>query len=273
MFSCQNCGKEFKDNCDLERHKNRKYPCNRVIAKIKSDNNDNIYECEYCNKTYSSTSVLYRHQRDNCKKKQNIPSAKEFKKLKKDFENLKKELDTIKVAKQNNIGNEINGANGTIFNGDNNTQINNTITIVPFGKEDLSHLTTKDWIKVFKNNYKAMEALTKLTHFDEDKPENHNIYISGQKSKYAMVHNGKDWVLKDRNDTVGDLYGDKAYIIFNKIDELSDEIPFAIMDKFNKIREDYDNDKIEKTMVKSLDTLLLNNRKIPIETKKQNRIK
>ena len=278
-FICEKCNKQLKDKYSLDRHYNRKYPCDQ----LPNIDVDNECICPFCNKKYSSRSTLNRHLKDNCKKidkkvdetctvsvlKKKIKKLEkgQYELLKKNKE-LEKKINTDKVIETIADSQVVKGNYNNNCNNTTNNTTNNIFNIVAFGKEDLSHLSKKDWIKIFKNNYKAMEALTKLTHFDEDKPENHNIYIAGQKSKYAMVHNGKDWELKDRNDTVGDLYGDKAYIIFNKIDELSDELPVAIVDKFNKIREDYDNDKIEKTMVKSLDTLLLNNRKIAIATTK-----
>lgn len=145
---------------------------------------------------------------------------------------------------------------------------NQQFNVVAFGKEDISYLTNQDWIKILNKKYKSFEDLTIKTHFNKDKPEHQNIYISNLKSKYIMVHNGNDWIVKDRNITIEELYDDKSYIIFNKVSELNESLPIQIIDKFNKIHTDYDKDKIRKALIKDLNLELYNQRKIPIMTHK-----
>ena len=116
--------------------------------------------------------------------------------------------------------------------------------------------------------YKSIEELIIKTHFDKEKPENQNIYISNLKSKYIMVHNGDDWIVKNRNDIVDDLYDDKAYIIFCKVDDIKDDLPFRIVYKFDKIRTDFDEKKIRDALLKDINLLLYNKRKIPIMSHK-----
>lgn len=103
----------------------------------------------------------------------------------------------------------VNTGTGTVNNID--ASVNNHFKIVAFGKEDISHITEREWIKLLNRNYKSIEELALKTHFDKKRPENQNVYISNMRSKYIMVHDGKQWNIKDRKDTVDDLYDEKAY--------------------------------------------------------------
>ena len=281
IYKCTKCNKNFKQKSHYISHINRKFPCNQkviydtldCISDVVSENSiGEIAKCNFCEKMYSSISVLYRHQRDNCKiiKQDNEEKEKLFQYLVEQVESLKtvreenKRL-THKIKEQNRIIRNTQN----IYNNINNSTINNTtnnIKIVAFGKEDISHLTNRDWIKILNRNYKSIEDLTLKTHFDKTKPENQNIYISNLRSKYIMVHDGCDWVVKDRNNTVEELYDEKAYIIFNKVEELTGRIPIKIVDKFNKIKTGYDEDEIRKVLLKDLDMVLYNQRRIPIVT-------
>ncbi len=282
---CITCYKEFKDNYNLQRHKNRRNPCTQITQFVTHNHvNDIIYssdiesdtcnerKCGYCGKIFSRKWSLYRHINSFCKEKRNDDNNKEkimtelireleektckLKKIKKEYKNFKKTVKTINNQTLNN--NSHNTTNNTI----------NNIKIVGFGKEDITHISDREWIKILKRNYKSIEDLTLKTHFDKNRPENHNIYISNLHSKYIMVHDSKNWNIKNRKDTVDDLYDEKAYIIFNKLEELTNDLPISIVDKFNEIKIGYDTEEIRKVLIKDLDMTLYNQRRIPIFTHK-----
>ena len=43
---------------------------------------------------------------------------------------------------------------------------------------------------IFHKGFKSVENLTKSLHFDKNRPENHNIYISNIKDNYVMMYDG-----------------------------------------------------------------------------------
>jgi hypothetical protein len=145
----------------------------------------------------------------------------------------------------------------------------NNIKIVAFGKEDLEYITKGEWLKLLKHNYKSIEELTKMIHFNQNKPEHHNIYINNLRSKYIMMHDGNDWIVKDRKTVVDDLYDEKAYIIFNKVDDLKGNLPLRIESKFEEIKDKYDEKKIREVLIRDLDLTLYNQRRIPIMTRRK----
>ena len=55
------------------------------------------------------------------------------------------------------------------------------------------------WI-LFYNFLKLVHimVLIEKVHFDVNKPQNHNIYISNLKNKYIMIYDGNKWECKDR---------------------------------------------------------------------------
>ncbi len=291
---CGTCLKEFNNNFFLNRHANRKIPCTLAMpnhAKTmpkhskampnNADNSDDVckseqakHKCNYCNKSFTQSGSLNRHLNDNrckIKKEQDIEKEVLFDKLVKELEENNKRIQKLEetVQQQSKIIKKSSKTNNGII-GNNNTinNIDNSVKIVAFGKEDISHLTNKDWLKILNRNYKSIEDLTLITHFDKNRPENQNIYISNLRSKYIMVHDGSNWVVKDRNNTVGELYDEKAYIIFNKVEELTDKLPLKIVDKFDMIKTGYDEDEIRKALLKDLDMTLYNQRRIPIMTHK-----
>ena len=123
---CKNCYKKFRDNYGLERHKQKLKPC----VKPETDDDEIDVKCKYCKKIYTSISVLYRHQRDNCivfkqlkidqtynfekttKIKKKIVDKvtkkinKQLRKLKKENEELKKENEEL--SKENKKIKKIN---------------------------------------------------------------------------------------------------------------------------------------------------------------------
>ncbi len=258
-YICPSCNKIFDQKSHYTRHINRKTPCTELAQVIEVPNSKS---CNFCKAEFKQLSSLNRHIRENrCKVKKDIDEDKEriFSQLVKQVNELKKDNDNLKSIINNNIN------NGTINHG---TINNNNIKIVAFGKEDISHISDTEWLRILNRSYKSIEDLALITHFDNNRPENHNIYISNIRSKYIMVHDGKKWNVKDRKDTVDDLYDEKAYIIFNKVDELTRKLPIKIVDKFNKIKTGYDEDKIRKALIKDLDMALYNQRHIPIYTHK-----
>jgi len=61
MFECKLCGYYTERSTDLERHNKTK----RHIAKLLEHQN-NIFNCSYCDKSFTAKTNMYRHQKYNC---------------------------------------------------------------------------------------------------------------------------------------------------------------------------------------------------------------
>jgi len=53
----------------------------------------------------------------------------------------------------------------------------------------------------------SIPLMIEKIHF-KDVPENHNIYISNIKNKYAMLYDGKKWSLHNRDEIINNMITD-----------------------------------------------------------------
>jgi len=172
----------------------------------------------------------------------------------------------------NDTNNNANNPNNIISNNSNNNSnnINNiSITINAHGKEDLSHLTEDDYKKIFKLCNTSVPAFIELKHFDKNHPENCNVFISNINSEYASVYNGNQWILKDKNAVIGDLYDDNCDYLIDKFNDLKHKLNITLQANFGKFIDKHESDKTIKQMSKNIKLVLYNNRIIPLEIIKQ----
>lgn len=247
-------------------------------------NNDDSYDgfrCKICEQTFTVKRSLDRHLNYRCKGNTNnnlltndsINKDETYKILLKEINKLKKENKEIK--KQFNIS-KSNDAS-TIKNIDNNIeqqniidkqQINNTvnnnqsvnITIVPYGKEDLSYITDAQMKEILNKGFKAVEHLVHTIHFNKEHPENHNICIRNIKDTYVVSYNGQGWVIADRDDMIQDMYDDRSGFLVEQYKKLKGELDGITTKKFERYINEMDEDKVANLIKKELKLSLYNNR-------------
>ncbi len=284
---CQKCNKSFKFNYLLVKHLNNKKPCDRIDNVIKSidkkieiiDNklnekyeNNLEYLCNYCNNNYNNKSNLNRHLKSYCKVKNTLIEEKnnliiEKNKIIKSQEEHNKDDIINALIKENeelktkNNQKETNINNGTINNINNNT-IN--ININSFGNENLSHLTTNDFKKMLTSHFKGLKLCIEKIHFNDDMPENHNIYLAGPTSKYIRVYENNKWTLKQRDDIVDKLISSKYTLLNDKCEELEEQglITDKVVDEFYEFTNNYRNggEESEKNLKEDVKLLVAENR-------------
>jgi len=306
-YKCTRCGKLFNKKSNYDCHINRKYPCKsnqlnksdgiqneskRIQNESKGIQNElkngtigsKKYKCLYCNINYSTNSNMNKHmkkckikiEQDNQKenllqklidemKKQNKEIAEmkeEIKKKDNHVANLEMELRKLKsksnqVQNITNIDKQINQQN---------IQVNN-IKLLAFGKEDMTHLADEVCKKILNKGFKSVPNLVEYVHFNKNKPQNHNVYISNMQNNYVLVYDGNDWKLKERDDILQQLVDDKTEILSEKFDNLLDKLDESTIKKFQRFLDQKDEDKIISGIKNDLKLLLYNNRKIPEKTR------
>ena len=89
-----------------------------------------------------------------------------------------------------------------------NTNSNNTINIQLLNHKDTdySHLTPKDYLMCINNCNYCVKTLIEKVHFNPDKPENMNIFLSNIKGKYIMIYKDNEWQIQDKKEKIDDLY-------------------------------------------------------------------
>lgn len=218
-----------------------------IIKKNKCGNNPEILIrnieiiCEYCNKKYSSKPNLKIHQKKSCNAKQLI--------LEKEVEQLKEELTKTKIAL------EFSQKPQTV----NITNNNIIINMNGYKNTSFEHISDKQYNRAIGRLLMSVPQMIQDVHFNPKIPENHNIYISNIKNKYAMVYDGKNWEIKDQERVIDDLIRDHEYAMEEWLGGEGEKFPKA-MDNFNKYLDVKEKDGALRTMKEEIKLILYNKR-------------
>ena len=187
----------------------------------------NINKCNFCEKIFLSRQGKWKHLKI-CKEKIKDDECRNdmlelINKLndqleKKENQLEKKEKQLEKKDKQINELIKKAGITQNIQNNIQNTNTNN-IKILAYKNTDISHLTDKDFMYCLNRSNMCVPHLIKKIHFNPKKPENHNVYISNIKNKYAMVYDGNKWNLSNQNETISDLIDTNEVFLEQKLEE------------------------------------------------------
>jgi uncharacterized C2H2 Zn-finger protein len=289
-YKCDRCLKEFEKKSQYDYHINRKFPC--IITKpditkippdttnpppdttdshVKSQKKIDVskLKCGYCGGIFSRKDALIRHINGRCPIKKIDDEYKEklLQKLVKQLEEKDKIIDNL-VARFDNIEKKLDKSQciGTQNNIE-NQQIN-IINLVPFGQEDVNQITETEYKRILIRGMNSVPAFVEKLHFDKNKPENHNVYISNMRDDYVLVYDGKKWRLKNREDILQQLYDEKSDILETKFEELLerlDEPTIKMFRRFLKVKDS--DDAIIKHIKKELKTILYDNRDMIKNTK------
>jgi hypothetical protein len=243
------------------------------------DNN----ECYYCHKKFARKYCLERHMKSFCKvvrgeniKLQNIYDELQY--LKNKNEGLESKINVLESQlMENHKGGDVINNNNTIIN---NNTTNNTIniTIIGYGKEDMKRINPelRDVIMTLKKGWQSPIYLINKTHFNQKFPEYHNIYIPDIKNKFAMIHNGQNYLLKNTSDVINDLYDRHIDYIKEKFGEYGDKIPKSKKNALARLiklvpldenEQDKEKKEMKERLFENIKLLLFNKRNVPIKTR------
>jgi hypothetical protein len=272
---CPKCLKSFCSIQSLQRHLQKKFPCKvekKVEKKVKKNIQNiceksaisikNNYSCEYCNKAFNHKNNLYTHKTHlRCKKMPIVEKKKRAIKLlnsntTKISKSTENEILSLNLIQNNNNNIQINNNNSINDSFNNNTIIQNHITINAFGKEDVSSITPEEQMKILDSAYHSFKNAMKSIHYDI--PENRNFYLSNKRDrKFITVYNGKKGIYEN-NDNFKDIFTNK---IMSQLEEWYE----IHNDKFLKRRKillsrmfnDYSDGKLEDKYNDEIEQFLL----------------
>ena len=244
---CTDCGKQFRDIRDLNRHKSRKTPC--VILDKQNDNN----RCIHCNKVYSSKSNLTKHIK-NCARKnggiEELPDniqlierlriiqeeqakereervrereeqvrreeayTRELEKQRQEYIELKQMITAAIMTKQPST-NTVNGDHATIINGD-------VITVNKFTSPNIQYY--KESPEKMRGMITRLDTdlhmhLIKSTWFNNEHPENHAIMANSNGTCQVMGDYG--WEPMSLDAAAEEVHGAAIDIAVNLITEIT----------------------------------------------------
>jgi hypothetical protein len=248
---CEKCDGEFESMWYLNRHLKRKTPCNKE-EKEKYDLD--CRTCEYCFGVFSTV----------CRKQTHLPICKqkptEVNELKQIIAQLNDKLNKQNIemnTKLDNISKKIEIP--TTIN--NTTNIQQNIIVIPFGKEDISFITLKDYKKIFGKGCYSIPEILKLIHCNDSKPEFMNVYIKNYKDDYILTFDGKDWNVEKKDDILNNMLQSKKYLLESKFEDFQEELPKHAIDMFHKFLERSDDNEVINCIKDEMKNMFYKNRK------------
>lgn len=301
-YSCNKCGKTFKQKCHYTYHINRKIPCTTACSQtlINAENNQippsqslknlttietekeesPFFKCRFCLREFSRRDNMKRHEEIYCKNKdapieqtnliekiEKLETVNE--ELKTANEKLHNELITIKSSLSNIKEPSI--INNTTNNTQNNINIivNNNINMVDFGREQLSMLNEKEKMEILTAGNNAIVRHIQNVHFNKRLPELMNIYRTNMRDNKCHTYENGKWYQTDLNFAIELLIEYGMTDIDDIIEEFPDKSGFSIKNTKDLVHFlKNNNKKMMKEQKTKVGTILYNEREKSIGNKK-----
>jgi hypothetical protein len=259
MYNCEYCDFKTTHSANYERHlKTNKHINSDGIIRAPPPSE---HSCKYCGQVYKHKSSIYKHIKYNCTKNKD-EDLKELVRLlnlqleqkEQEMEIQRKHIDS-QTKQIDRLMNklEINGS----FNTTNNIQ--NNIQLLAYKDTDISHLTEKDYMNCIKKVNFCVKNLIERIHFNPEKPENMNIYISNLKDKYLMIYEDGNWNIKHKTE-LDMVYEEKEMLLEQWLDEEQDKYP-ELKDKFIRYLNNKENDETLNMIKDEIKLMMYNSKK------------
>jgi hypothetical protein len=263
LYNCTNCNfathivTHYNRHLKTDKHIKSKPKVSIREAKSKPEHNtckNEIYTCEYCNKKYKHKQSLSKHIKYTCTENKDEDLKELVRLLNAQLEQQRNEFQSQLQTQAKQIDKlmgklEINGSFNT-------TNIQNNIQILSYKDTDVSHLTHKDYEACIKKVNFCVKNLIERIHFNPEKPENMNIYISNMKDKYLMIYDGINWNLANKREELDKLYETKEMMLEEWLETSCSEHK----DKFMKYLNNKEDDET-LNMIKEEIKLMMYNKK------------
>lgn len=273
-FTCECCNYHTKHKGNYQKHfqtKRHEKNLAEFSQNLATNNMNNFsfktsiskhYECKYCDKHFKHQSSLSKHIKYSCKHNKD-EDLKELARLlnetikdkDKELQNMQKQIDKLTNKLQIQNVNNIMQVNLTNVN----NAVNN-VYLLNYNNTDYSHLTERDYISCIKDCNHCIKTLIEKVHFNVEKPENMNIYISSIKGNYVMVYKDDSWQIQNKKDQVDDLYNYNEVVLENWYDEYKEKYPHIIQ-SFQRYLKNKDESDIINSVKEDILLMLYNKRK------------
>jgi hypothetical protein len=219
-----------------------------------------LYVCKYCERNFKFKQSMYRHIKYSCIKNKTEDLTELVRLLNNQLENQQNQLENQnnQLQTQSKQIEKLMGKLEINSSFNNNTINNNNITLLNYNDTDVSHLTDDDYKKCIKKVCFCVMGLIEKVHFNPDKPENMNVYISNIKNKYMMIYQNNKWNLTNKNE-LDRLYDDKELMIDQWIEENKDPEMEKFFNRYLDLKKD---DKTMQMITDEIKLLMFNNKNL-----------
>jgi uncharacterized C2H2 Zn-finger protein len=287
IFECIRCGARFIRISHYTSHKDRKTVCRPILSQeIPTDTNykqiDATFACTTCGETFADHNSLKRHVCKHAAFFNNVSNIlqnmnEHIKKQSEEIQSVKNDVKTSQEELKQQLFSKLDSAIVSRPNHDpsNFNLVNNNILNLDFKIEN--NKDSKDFISndrkyhLLNRGMNAMPFLVKDVNFDPEHPENHNMYISNNKTKTAQVKENGVWVKRDGRQLVIDImydYDCRYFRGFAENPDLEEEYPKATQ-LYYKYIEITESKEAKKKIENELIEMLYNNREMIMETRKK----
>jgi hypothetical protein len=208
------------------------------IPIVNSLENEN-FSCKYCGQKYKHKQSVTKHIKYSCTKNKTEDLTELVRLLNLQLEQQKNEFETKLQSQTKQIEKLMDKLEINNYTNSNNTTINvtNNINLLNYKDTDTSHLTNNDYKKCLEQASRCVLKLIEKVHFNPDKPENMNIYISNMKNNYMMMYKENKWnlVKKEEMDSV---YNHKEDLIIEWFNLNKDPELMKYFERFMDLKED-----------------------------------
>jgi hypothetical protein len=170
----------------------------------------------------------------------------------------------------NNTANTINSNNTA--NITSNQTINNKLTIVNFGKEDIDKLSDDDKKEILNSCYGAILRCAKKVNFNPEFPEQRNVFLTNPKASIAYKYEMNRYQAIETNDLLDKIIYHRASDVRDLVEQNDVlKISESKIKRVNKLLDNIDNEKPEDIayIKKDLRLILFNENETALENKKK----
>lgn len=236
--------------------------------------NTTLY-CTYCGKLFKHKSSRSRHEKQNCPHNEKIPYSRLV-----DLLNNKNEM-IMKIDGENkNYDNKVNdlknrirslvqkieniesGNNKNIhYSSESSNNINAVLNINNYHQTNYEFLTKFDFMKCIRDCNKCVQRLVERVHFNPNRPENMNIFVSSYQGKFLMIYRNGKWIMRPKKSEVDTLFEEKELILENWLDEFGSSYP-DLVHKYKRYLNNKNNagEKFINELKEEIVMVLYNNR-------------
>lgn len=204
MYKCTGCDYHSLLLQNAHRHVARQNRCSPhpTIVETKA------FICDTCTKKFAFQSGLSRHRR-SC----GTVKADDLETLKREIEQLKQQAaPSINV----NINSSITNTNS------HNSTVKNSVKIHAYGEDPPPKLSYEELYRLLgRGPRQTLFKLINDQHFNTEKPEAMNFYISNFKDRIARFFDGVDWGMKDAEELVDEVFDRYRGLVDDMLDELA----------------------------------------------------
>jgi len=205
-------------------------------------------ECEWCN-ILVTKKMINRHHRNTCFSIKEIVRKKLLEKYNKNKNHIVAApivYDTKTIIQNTNIAN-------TIVN---NTINNINIKINPFGKEDITFLTSDDKITILERMLNGVPELIKKLHCH---PQNRNFFLPNvNKNVIAYLNEDNEIQYDSKNDFCQQLIDDNIERLDDFFNEFKTKIKTNMLKRIEKIMDNNQTDTNHSKYFKDVNLFILN---------------